>query len=98
MNRVLQSISLTFFTLIITFSCCKTTCPETSDLFQDPNFEKAIRLALDQPEGDISKEDLKSLVSLRAGFPEDTIRDINGIELCENLLSVDLHNRYISHI
>ena len=90
MKQSINFFIFLLFSFLLINSCCNTTCPEESGLFPDPNFEKVIRLALEQPEGDILKDDLKSLVRLDAGFPEDTIRDITGIEYCENLLTVDL--------
>lgn len=91
MKHSIKFVVIILFSLFIINSCCNPTSSEDIVFFPDPNFEKAIRLALNQPDGKISKEDLKSILSIDAtvwpyeNVYDDPINSISGIEHCINL-------------
>lgn len=87
----LTTLLVIIFSFLLFNSCCDTTCPEDSELFPDPNFEKVIRNALDKLEGEIAKEDLLSIFNLFNYGYQYPIYNISGIEYCKNLESMNLH-------
>lgn len=62
--------------------------------FPDINLEKAVRYAIDKPSGNIYRsdiEDLQQLVAVNYPYnPDNTIRDISGLENCTGLTTLIL--------
>lgn len=91
MKRFITIFIITLFSFLLINSCCNPTSSEDDIFFSDPNFEKAIRLSLNQPDGKISNDDLKSILYIDATvWPYENIYDapissISGIEYCINL-------------
>lgn len=91
MKRPIILIITILFSFFIINSCNNLICSEENELFPDPNFEKAIRLALNKPDGKISNDDLKSILYIDAtiwpyeNVYDDPITSISGIEHCINL-------------
>jgi Leucine-rich repeat (LRR) protein len=61
----------------------------------DPELQKAIRVALDTPTGDITVEDMESLTELDAsrgtrGFSAPMIQSLEGLQEAKNLRVLDL--------
>jgi len=67
-----------------------------SVIFADPNLEAAIREAIGIPEGSIYPSDLEELTSLCAS--ERGISDLAGLELCLNLMDLQLDLNQIGNI
>ena len=64
--------------------------------FPDKNLEAMVRAAINKPEGDIISSDLQLLTSLTAR--EQNITDLNGLETCVNLVSLDLGQNSVKDI
>ncbi|MCL0101007.1 leucine-rich repeat domain-containing protein, partial [Peptococcaceae bacterium] len=64
--------------------------------FNDLNLEKAVRDALNKPEGDITVADMLTLTELDASRRE--IGDLTGIEYATNLTYLDLGRNQVSDI
>lgn len=73
-------------------------CPSLGGvvIFSDPNLERAIRDELGQPFGLLTDEILLQLETLDA--KGRGIKDLSGIEYCENLTWLDLDTNQISDI
>lgn len=85
--------------MVLGFLMIATTgCPTLSGvvIFKDVNLEKAIRSELGQPFGLLTQEVLLQLETLDA--KGRGIRDLTGIEYCENLTWLDLDSNQISDI
>jgi Leucine-rich repeat (LRR) protein len=78
-----------------TTTTSKTTEPETS-IFPDDSLEIAVRNALGKQSEEILLSDLASLTVLSAS--SRGIKDLSGIELCTNLIDLDLSNNQITDI
>ena len=66
--------------------------PEIVVIFSDPNFEALIREILGKPSGNITEFELENINSIIG--PNKAITNISGIEYCENLNKLDLHNDF----
>ena len=73
-------------------SGCPCLGPNTI-IFADRALESAVRAELNQPFGCLQVNDLLQVVELQAS--ELSIRTLNGIENCQNLLVVNLSNNEI---
>jgi Leucine-rich repeat (LRR) protein len=65
-------------------------------VFPDPNLETEIRKAIHKPEGDIYTTDLIGLRDFYA--PEKDIKDLTGMEYCNNLESLYLYGNQITDV
>ena len=97
-------IKKVFLITIISFliiCSCKNSSPTEHDApiivtFSDSEFEEVIREKLNQPTGDITKEDMLSIYEL-SGIEREII-NIDGIEYCENITYLRIRNNNISDI
>jgi Leucine-rich repeat (LRR) protein len=65
-------------------------------IFPDQNLEAAIRVAINKPKGTIYTEDLYGLNRLEANNSD--IKDIAGLEYCDNLTYLDLSDNQITDV
>jgi len=91
--RVLTLLVLLSVAIVIG---CAAPAPETV-VFPDENLEKAIRDALEKPDGEaITPAELAGLTELTATRKD--IADLSGIEYCTNLVVLSLEGNQISDI
>jgi uncharacterized repeat protein (TIGR02543 family) len=64
--------------------------------FPDPNLEAVVRASLDKTTGDVTSEDMKSLISLNGN--NVNIIDLTGLEYAINLEKLFMQNNMISDI
>ena len=69
---------------------------DTPVLFKDARLETAVRVALEKPEGIVSRKDLASLEHLKAN--NAGIRDLTGLEYATKLQKLDLMINSISDL
>ena len=84
--------------LLILLACiviCSGGCPQLV-FFSDDGLESAIRAALSKPLGLLTEADLTKVVTLDAR--DYSIRDLSGIEYCNNLAWLDLDTNQISNL
>lgn len=91
MKQLISFLFILIISFVLISSCNNLLCSDECELFDDPIFEKVIRLALNQSDGKISKEDLKSILNIDAtiwpyeNVYDEPINSISGIEHCINL-------------
>ncbi|MBI2431708.1 MAG: leucine-rich repeat domain-containing protein [Candidatus Hydrogenedentes bacterium] len=71
-------------------------CPPNSIIMSDRALESAVRAALDMPFGCLTPADLLRVIELQAS--ELAITQLDGLEFCENLITVNLSNNEIQSI
>lgn len=89
---------LVLVNLIFIFSCKNnpTSSGHNVVVFDDINFENLIRETLNKPTGDITADDMQSIIVLR-GFKINIIK-LKGIEYCTNLEELYLGDNEIEDI
>lgn len=98
--RLINNSIITSFCFLLLFSCdiCEITDSNDPNVvtFSDINFEILIRDKLNKPTGDISKSDMLTISDLYG--QDNNIKNINGIQYCENLEYLSLVNNQIIDI
>jgi len=91
---MLSKCMLLSLVLAMVFSL--SACGPKGITFPDPNFEAAIREAIDKPKGPLLTTDLERLTSLDAEVRR--ITDLTGLEYCTNLRALVLQGNEISDL
>ncbi len=93
-TRVLRGLSRVCLVLVL--AAVTTGCPLVPANVPDDGLERALRKAADVPFGPLSQGALAQVTEVVA--PNSGIRELKGLELCTNLVKLDLEGNEIRSI